>query len=434
MVSHSDRVMSICDELFGPAAERDFGIRLWDGRATRPPHRPAFTLVLNRPSALRSMFMPPSELAVGEAYIRADYDLEGDIEAAPGLSDVIFGRLNPIRFAKIQAMLSRLPEPDDDPMPGRGATLDGDMHTLERDSDAVCFHYDIPPEFWELWLDERMVYSCAYWADPEWTIDQAQANKLDLVCRKLRLKPGDTLLDIGCGWGSLIIYAAERFGVHATGITLSREQTEVARKRIAAAGLTGRVVVEQRDYRDIEPGRTFDKIASLGMVEHVGHEMLKTYFDCAWQATKPGGLFLCHGITNTSIGAPSGWQANLIQRVWKDGGFFFKYIFPDSAIPTPTELTETGQRVGYELRDFESLREHYPLTLRGWRHRLEERETEISQIVGHPTWRAWRFYLATTGWAFSRGRLGLGQVLLSRPDADHKTHLPLTRDDLWASA
>ena len=243
------------------------------------------------------MLLPPNELSLVEAYISGDVEIEGSMEAAASLAEIVGARVRtPMAIARLVWQVSRLPGQAEDDLndvrfPERTRKL-GPRHTPVRDAAAIQFHYDIGNDFYKLWLDRRMVYSCAYFHSAEDSLDAAQEAKLDLICRKLRLKPGERFLDIGCGWGGLIIYAAEHYGVDATGITLSQEQAALARERIEKAGLGDRCRVTIRDYRSLAQSDGFDKIASVGMVEHVGLTHLPVYFGSAYRALKPGGLFL----------------------------------------------------------------------------------------------------------------------------------------------
>jgi len=297
--------LALLEDLFGSSSERPFALRLWDGTVDGPGvgHEPSFTLVLNRPGALRRMLLPPTDLTLGEAYLRDDFDVEGDLEKATELADVLAARLrSPAMLARLARRLRELPA-DEVPEKSGDVTsshLRGKLHSRQRDAAAVRSHYDVGNEFYALWLDGRMVYSCAYFETGEEDIDTAQEAKLDLICRKLRLEPGESLLDIGCGWGSLVLHAAERHGVRATGITLSERQATFARARISEAGLADRCHIEVRDYRDLPRGAVFDKVVSVGMFEHVGRARLPTYFSQAYRLTRPGGLFLNHGIVTLS--------------------------------------------------------------------------------------------------------------------------------------
>jgi cyclopropane-fatty-acyl-phospholipid synthase len=274
-----------------------------------------------------------------------------------------------------------------------------------------------------------MVYSCAYFDTGEEDIDAAQEAKLDYTCRKLRLKPGESLLDIGCGWGSLVLYAAERYGVKATGITLSEPQATLARARIAEAGLTDRCHIEVQDYRDLPQRAVFDKVVSVGMFEHVGRAKLPTYFSQAYRLTRPGGLFLNHGIiTPSSRSAP----LRVVEMALSPRTSFIEhYVFPDGELVSPADVLCFAEAAGFETRDVESLREHYALTLRRWVRRLEARHEEAAQIAGELAYRVWRLYMAGSARAFAMGRIGIIQALFSKLGEDGLSNLPLTRKDLY---
>lgn len=426
---------AILFELFGSPSNRSFTIRLWNGASEGPDGpNPPFTLVIRRPGALRRMLLPPSELSLGEGYLRGDIEVEGSFEAAASLAPQITGRLaSPRVVLRLVRLLRTLPV-DDVPVVmfphPRNQNLAGKQHSKERDAVAVRSHYNVGNDFYALWLDRRMVYSCGYFRHEDDDIDTAQEAKLDLICRKLRLRAGETLLDIGCGWGALIQYAAERYGVFATGITLSEPQAEAARSRLAAAGLSGRCHVEVRDYRDMA-GRTYDKVVSVGMYEHVGRANMPTYFKRALDLTAPGGLFLNHGIVTGPV-QYSGLAQWAMNRVWREGSFTQKYVFPDGDVLRPGEMVEHAEQAGFETRDVENLREHYVLTLRHWVRRLEAGHDEAVAIVGEETYRVWRLYMSAYAMAFATGRVGIVQTLLSRTGRDGVCRLPLTRADLYA--
>jgi cyclopropane-fatty-acyl-phospholipid synthase len=421
--------LALLEVLFGPSSDRPFGLRLWDGTTEGPGagHEPSFTLVLNRPGALRRMLLPPTDLALGEAYLRDDFDVEGDLERATELADVLAARL---RSPALLARLWRKLPADDVPkkaVDGTPGHLGGRLHSRKRDASAVRSHYDVGNEFYALWLDGRMVYSCAYFETGEEDIHTAQEAKLDLICRKLRLKPGESLLDIGCGWGSLVLHAAERYDVRTTGITLSERQATFARARIAEAGLADRCRIEVRDYRDLPREVVFDKVVSVGMFEHVGRSRLPTYFSQAYRLTRPGGLFLNHGIvTLSSHPAP----LRMLERpLSRRTSFIQRYVFPDGELVPPADVLRRAEAAGFETRDLESLREHYALTLRRWVRRLEEHHDEATRIVGETTYRIWRLYMSGSARAFATGRIGVIQTLFSKNDG--LSRLPLTRKDIY---
>lgn len=424
--------------LFGEPHGRTFDVKFWDGSVDRGsnPH-PPFTLVLNRPASLRRMLLPPNELSIVESYISGDTEIEGSMEAASNLGETIGDRLrSPLAVARLVGLVLRLPGTADDDLadarfPERARKL-GPRHTPVRDAAAIHFHYDIGNNFYKLWLGRRMVYSCAYFRTQEDSLDVAQEAKLDLICRKLRLKPGDRLLDIGCGWGGLVMHAAERYGVDATGITLSPNQATFAEERIAEAGLADRCRVAIRDYRTLTTGDAFDKIASVGMVEHVGLTHLRVYFDSAFRALKPGGLFLNHGIVSLGEARPKSLSERIFRKFWRADAFIDRYVFPDGKLTATDDVIATAEGAGFEVRDVESLREHYAMTLRHWVRSLEEKSSEATELVGNHTFRVWRLYMSASANAFTRAAINVIQTLLAKPDAHGHSNIPLTRDDLYA--
>jgi cyclopropane-fatty-acyl-phospholipid synthase len=407
--------------LFAGHSRPNFQIRMWDHSTWGEAEQQSFTLVLKHPGALREMFLRSSELSLGEAYIFDDFDIEGDIEAAFELADYLLAQqtrslLQGVYLASLLHKLPRIRQRRDDCRP---ATLFGVAHSKDRDCQAVRYHYDLPPAFFALFLDQRMVYSCGYFSTPEETsIDQAQLSKLDYICRKLRLRRGDRLLDIGCGWGALLIHAAAHYGVQAWGITLSLPQAEVARRRIQDSGLNDRCRVEVCDYRDLESVQQYDKIVSVGMFEHVGKALLPNYFARVWQLLRPGGVFLNHGIAASAT--------------WKRQGpsFADRYVFPDGElVPVSTSL-RAAEESGFEIRDVESLREHYALTVHLWLRRLEAHAMEARNITDDTTYRIWRLYIAAGGHRFRSSRLNLYQMLLAKC-VHGESGLPLTRSDWY---
>ena len=405
----------------------DFAVRLWDGTIWEQPgtseHR--FTIVLNHPTALRRMFFPPTERKLGEAYMFGDFEIEGNMYEAIYLARYLWEGWtwkDTLRFAP---KLLRLPAR------GSGAneqiaSVRGAKHSVDRDKQAIQYHYDVSNEFYQLWLDEKMVYSCAYFADVNESIDAAQSRKLDYICRKLRLQPGERLLDIGCGWGALIMHAAEHYGVEALGITLSEKQLALATERIQAAGLADRCRVELLDYRNVDESKPFDKLVSIGMVEHVGRENLPIYFEKAYRLLKPGGVFLNHGITLLAAPFEALYEA-------KDS-FVQQYVFPDGDSQPIAHVLEVAGAANFETRDVESLREHYALTLKHWLRRYEAHEDTILDMLGPTGYRQWRIYLAGARWVFESGYNSIHQALLYKARDGVTAHgdLPLTRDDWYA--
>jgi cyclopropane-fatty-acyl-phospholipid synthase len=413
---------SLLEDLTRGYRPRDFAVRFWDGSRwdPEPGHDAAFTLVLNHPGSLRAMFWPPTNrAALGEAYVYDDFDIEGDLHAYFRLSGYLasapWGLGEKLNFA---ARLLALPNQKRPRTGLHAARLTVRMHSRERDRQAIAFHYDQSNDFFALWLDRRMVYSCAYFHTPDDDLDAAQEQKLDHICRKLRLKPGERLLDLGCGWGGLAQFAAERYGVEALGVTLSRRQAEWADASVRRAGLQGRCRVEYRDYREVDEPEGFDKVASIGMIEHVGAALQPAYFRRAWRLLKPGGVFLSHGITCGGREVP------------RARAFAHRYVFPDGELTQVSHTLTAAESAGWEVRDLENLREHYELTLRHWLRRLEARHAEAVRLTDETTYRVFRLYLAGSASGFRSGAYQLHQALLSKP-ANGASGLPLTRADWY---
>lgn len=418
----ADRTVRILESVFTPEARRQVGVRLWDGTSWPDDAPRRATLVLKHPGALRAMFLPGHELGLAEAYLYDDFDIVGDIEAVFGLADALATATAGWRKKLVTAReLLHLPPGPKHPVGRRGpARLSGKRHSIERDRQAISYHYDVSNDFYALWLDRRMVYSCAYFERPDEDLDIAQERKLDYICRKLRLKAGQRLLDIGCGWGGLVMHAAQHYGVDAVGITLSRPQVALANQRIAASGLSDRCRVELRDYRELDEPEGYDALVSVGMFEHVGAALLPTYFAQAWRLLKPGGVFLNHGIACRAVQPPQHGPS-----------FSDTYVFPDGELTPISTALRAAEGAGFEVRDVESLREHYALTLRHWVRRLETDHDQALKYVDEPTYRVWRLFMSGSAHGFTTGRLNVYQALLVKPDACGRSGLPLTRRDWY---
>jgi cyclopropane-fatty-acyl-phospholipid synthase len=413
-----ERARAVLAGLFGPALGQDVAVRLWDGSEIAAP-APRFTLVVNAPYALRAAFTPPLDANPGKAFVEGWIDVIGDLEAALDTLERSVARLSKVALARLATLLARLPRAPRIEEQGR-ARLRGRLHSKARDAAAIGFHYDQPVAFYRTFLGRELVYSCAYWDDRVNDLDQAQQAKLDYVLDKVRLRPGQTFLDIGCGWGGLVLRAAQR-GARALGITLSHRQHEEAVRRIAAAGLADRARVELRDYRDLG-NADFDAIASVGMVEHVGRARLPEYFDCAYRALREGGLFLNHGIVFQGRDG-KGFRAG------RD--FIGRYVFPDGDL-VPIDVTaRAAEGAGFEVRDVENLREHYARTLRAWVANLTANRATAVDTTDARTERIWRLYMTGSARSFSLGRMGLMQTLLGKPRADGVLDVPATRRDLY---
>lgn len=389
-----------------PTALRDLQIplrlRLWDGKQFDLGPKPRVTLVVKDPSLITQLAHPSLD-ALGAAYVEGRVDLEGPIEEAIEVGDALS-----------TALLG------DESAPSELSTA----HDKCSDAEAIRYHYDLSNEFYRLWLDRDMVYSCAYFETGEESLDQAQQAKLRHLCRKLRLQPGDRLLDVGCGWGGLARFAAREFGAEVYGITLSEAQLELGRQRVAEEGLEGQVTLELLDYRDLPQDGRFDKVVSVGMFEHVGHANLPLYAQRLFDAVRPGGLVMNHGITSRfTDGRPVGRGA---------GEFIDRYVFPQGELPHLATMAKAISDAGLEVVDVESLRLHYARTLHLWSQGLERRLQEAAQWVPEKSLRIWRLYLAGCAYGFQHGWMNLHQILAVKPRDDGGHDLPWTRADLYS--
>ncbi len=403
----------------GSLAALPISIRFWDGSVlagTAPAGTSAPTLVVRSPRALAHVLHRPDELGLSRAYVDGSLVVEGDLERlldlrapmqAVSLSTADRARLFlAVLRAGGPAVLRR------PPVPSIEAHVTGDSHSLGRDEQAVRHHYDVSNDFYRLVLGPSLVYSCAYFSDPSDTLEEAQERKLDVICRKLDLQAGERFLDIGCGWGSLILHAAEHYGVRATGVTLSGPQAALARELAAGRGLSDRVEIRVADYRTLA-GRQFDKIASVGMYEHVGRAELDGYLATVHDLLRPGGMILNHGITQ------------LHRRPRNPDSFISRYIFPDGELHPLGDLVTALAPAGLEIRDVESLREHYALTLRRWLDNLRAGHERALALVGAERVRTWELYIAGSARAFDAGEISIYQTLAVREGAPHR--LPLDR-------
>ncbi len=420
------RVGRIVQRVFRDLPE-NIAVRLWHGETLKfGPGVPDATLVFRDPHLFREMVLFRDPLRLAEAYFQGTLDVEGDLYKALGLKDHLRS-LCLSASEKASFLFTALFPGDASTAPGKATPLaPRRWHRLWRDHSkdanrkAIAFHYNVSNAFYRLWLDRQMVYSCAYFETVHDTLDQAQSNKLEHICRKLRLDAGERLLDIGCGWGALILWAAQHHGVRAHGITLSREQYEYCLARIEAEGLQNQVTVELKDYRDLQGEAEYDKIVSVGMFEHVGLKNLPRYFGIAQRLLKPGGLFLNHGITQDQ----EGWHKSVGTR------FINRYVFPDGELDTVGNVQRVMERAGFEIHDVESLRTHYALTLRHWVSRLEAHKHDALQHVQESIYRVWHLYMAACALQFEQGEIGVYQILAVNRDGGVAA-VPLTRRDLY---
>jgi cyclopropane-fatty-acyl-phospholipid synthase len=396
-------VADVAEALLG--ARLPFGVRCWDG--SEVAGRPGGPVVVVRsPKALRRVVYDASELGLARAYVSGDVDVEGHLSAVLRFPDTLPARprlrldrriLRPLVADLVRAgVLGWPPRP-----PAEESRLRGTRHSLRRDRAAIIHHYDVGNAFYELLLGPSLVYSCAYYASPATSLEEAQRAKLDLVCRKLGLQPGMRLLDIGCGWGSLVLHAAAGYGVRAVGVTISPEQARYARERVSAAGLEEQVEIRLQDYREESDG-PYDAIASVGMAEHVGRAQLPVYAERLHGLLPPGGRLLHHAIARGPDAGPEHADPR---------SFLTRYVFPDGDLQPLAHHVGVLEGAGFEVRDVEGLREHYALTCGAWVRNLENRWEEAVRLVSPGRARVWRLYLAGAVLAFEGRRVGVNQVL-----------------------
>jgi cyclopropane-fatty-acyl-phospholipid synthase len=404
---------ALVDEVLG--GDVPLAVEAYDGSRAGPADAKT-TLIIRSPDALRRVITAPGELGLARAYVAGDLDLDGEIWDLLALRD----RLPDVRISP-RAMrhfvdelggwrqVRRLEPPPEE------ARLHGRRHSRARDAAAISHHYDVSNAFYRLVLGPSMTYSCAVWHDPGGTLEQAQANKYELICRKLGLEPGMRLLDVGCGWGGMVMHAAAKHGVTAVGVTISHRQAELAEKRVAEAGLSEQVEIRLQDYREVADG-PYDGVSSIGMFEHVGEARLSEYFERLRALVSPEGRVLNHG-----IGRPPGTtRARLPRR-----SFINRYVFPDGELHEVGRVVSLMQTAGFEVRHVETLREHYALTLRQWVANLESNWDEAVAEAGEGRARVWRLYMAGSAVNFEAGRSQVHQVLGTPTTPDGISGMPL---------
>ena len=385
--------------------EVPLAITLWNGMRVAPLAAPQVSVTVRSPKVLASL-VNPTMGKLARYYVEEDLDVEGETRQVIRVSEALSGTpasAGNSAAAKLRKLFA---------------------HSRVFDSKSIRYHYDVSDDFYGLWLDRRRVYSCAYFRRAEDTLDAAQEQKLDHICKKLMLKPGERFLDIGCGWGALIMWAAEHYRVHATGITLSQNQYDYANAEIARRGLRDFCEVKLLDYRDVPEDAAYDKIASVGMFEHVGRKNLGLYFGKIARLLRPGGLVLNHGITLNSVD-----QEELGGDI---GAFIDEYVFPGGELAHISRVIQEMSAQGLESWDVESLRPHYARTLWHWVDRLEANRDAALKSVGEKVFRIWRIYMAGSAHAFERGWMSIYQVLAGKPDEDGRLALPSTRDHIYA--
>jgi cyclopropane-fatty-acyl-phospholipid synthase len=391
-------------------------LRAWDGSVAGPEGAPVVAVRSRR--ALRRLAWAPGELGLGRAYVAGELDLEGDVfatlEALTSAGRLAAGdapaaptvreRLELLGTAARLGALGPAPAPPPEEVRLRRF---GRRHSRARDAAAITHHYDVSNDFYRLVLGPTMVYSCAVWESPATELDAAQEAKLDLVCRKLGLTPGTRLLDVGCGWGSLALHAAQQYGTTVVGVTLSRAQADLARARVTEAGLADRVEIRVQDYRDVPDG-PFDAISSIGMAEHVGAAEMAGYVATLRELLRPGGRLLNHAIA---------WN-DAESAAWDPDTFITRFVFPDGELLSLAGTVSALEAGGLEVLDVEALRRHYALTLRAWVERLEKQWDAAVAASTEGRARVWRLYMAASALAFERGVMGVNQVLVRRPGGD----------------
>lgn len=390
---------TMVQEAFKRGIPEGFRVRLWDGTEISWGADPQFTVVFEDLATFRNSMMSRDLSSFAEAYVEGRMNIEGDLRSAVRTASAI---------RRLASGPKAAPHASED-VPDDGAGR------KERNRRDVQAHYDLSDEFFRLFLDEKMVYSCAYFATPDQALERAQERKLDLICRKLHLRPGDRVLDVGCGWGAFLIWAARNYGVIAHGITLSEHQAEETRRRIEEAGLSDRVTVELRHYADLE-SEAFDKISSIGMYEHVGSAAMPLYLETMHRVLRPGGLFLNHGITR-----PPNAQGN------NGGEFISRHVFPGSELSSISRLLSQMEESQFEILDVQALRPHYALTLDEWHRRFQRRRHEAASFVPERVLRVWDLYLPGCAQAFEDGVLGVDQILAGRTDERGRVRTGLTR-------
>ncbi|SMC22795.1 cyclopropane-fatty-acyl-phospholipid synthase [Clostridium acidisoli DSM 12555] len=389
--------------------EKNFNVEFWNGETINYTDSPKFTLKFNDKDAFKKIMTKPSAISFAEAFIDKTFDIEGDVINALTLKD----QLNDVEISNSDKLTLLL----------KGTSIKEaiNMHTKEKDKENIAHHYDISNDFYRLFLGSTMTYSCAYFKNEDDDLTTAQENKVDHICKKLRLKPGEKLLDVGCGWGKMIMWAAKHYGVEAHGVTISEEQYKYVTEKIKEEKLEDKCFVELKDYRDIEGEGVYDKIVSIGMFEHVGKKNLPLYFDDMFRLLKEDGLFLNHGITHSKKLVVSKEESEFIE----------KYIFPGGELQTVSDVITFMEDANYEVCDVESLREHYSKTLVLWVNNLMKNKDKAIEYSSERTYRTWLLYMIGCALNFHSGSISIYQILLSKSPKKPIYNIPLTREYMY---
>lgn len=402
-------------QLIFSAHQGSTAIRLWDGTLVHGHRNASTTLVITEPEVVRELLFHPDLHRLVDAYLCGRLEVEGDFEQLFQMGEYLKHlKLSwPQRLRLLKRAFSL-------PSQSRQRNLSGwkPVYNHRNSHETIAHHYDLGNDFYRIWLDPEMVYSCAYFSSETQPLADAQCQKLDYLCRKLRLQPGQRLLDIGCGWGALAIWAAKHYGVRVHGITLSKEQHQYACQRVRDEGLEEQVLIEWQDYRSLGGEACYDRVVSVGMFEHIGIRNFPLYFGIVRRVLKPDGLFLNHGITNEHD-----WNTTPGTR------FINHYIFPDGELARISTVIDAMENAGFDILDVENLRPHYTLTLRHWVSNLEAQKEAVVNVSSEITWRLWRLYMSACAFHFDQGGIAIHQVLAGQRGKPHP--VPLRRDDLY---
>ncbi|HFE44607.1 MAG TPA: class I SAM-dependent methyltransferase [Nannocystis exedens] len=385
--------------------EHAFALRLTDGVTIEPDGQESrFTLVLRHPEVIAKFMESSDWRSLGEAFLRGEIDIEGDMEHVYPVAEFLQARFGTALAENRGGGLTPF------------ASEEPEVHTVERDAEAIEYHYDQGNDAFAKILDATQNYSSACYYAEEEGLEAAQENKMSRVCEKIGLRDGDRVLDIGCGWGAILSWVTGHYDATITGITISKAQAEYCRRRIALEGRESRAEVKICDYREIDEGRQFDRIISLGMVEHVGRKNLPAYFEKAYKILRPGGLFALQGVSS-----------NVKEASTEAIDFTSSYLFPDADMPYLAQYIQAASEAGFEVRDVENIREHYAWTHRAWRHNLEANEEAVIAAIGRERYRALRILYSYSTYYFLRGKCSVYQFVLWKPEGDRPVDLPLRR-------